>query len=177
MVVCAALLFIPLVLKSRTNQEMPVRTAFAVLPSDRICVKVGGEVLHAGVYDVSANLMAEGVIKLAVQKRPLKRYASAASAVRPLRNGSAVNLSGQPDGSLLLTVDQMTVAEKMILGIPLDIGVMSEADFNYLPGIGPALAGRIVAWRHKNGGNLTVRDLAGIDGIGEKKYKMLHSYF
>lgn len=177
MVLCAALLFLPLVLKSRTNQEMPVRAAFAVLPSDRIYVKVGGEVLHAGVYDVSANLMADSVIKLAEQKRPLKRYASAASAARPLWNGSAVNLTGQPDGSLLLTVDHMTVPEKMILGIPLDIGVMSEADFSCLPGIGPALAGRIVAWRHKNGGMLTVGDLAGIDGIGEKKYNALRGYF
>jgi len=177
MVVCAALLFIPLVLKSRTNQEIPARTAFAVLPSDRIYVKVSGEVLHAGVYDTSANSMADGVIKLAVQKRPLKRYASAASAVRPLWNGAAVHLAGQPDGSLLLTVDQMTVPEKMILGIPLDIGEMSEADFNYLPGIGPTLAERIVAWRHKNGGILAVRDLAGVKGIGEKKFKMLRIYF
>ncbi len=177
MVVCAALLFVPLVLKTRTNQEIPVSTGFAVLPSDRIYVKVSGEVLHAGVYDVPANFMAESVIKLAVQKRPLKRYASAASAVPPLRNGSAVNLSGQPDGSLLLTVEHMTVPEKMILGIPLDISVMSEADFSCLPGIGPVLAGRIVAWRHKNGGMLTVGDLARINGIGEKKYKMLHRYF
>ena len=177
MVVCAALLFVPLVLKSRTNQEIPVRAAFAVLPSDRIYVKVSGEVLHAGVYYVSANLMADSVIKLAEQKRPLKRYASAVSAARQLWNGSAVNLTGQPDGSLLLTVDHMTVPEKMILGIPLDIGVMSEADFSCLPGIGPVLAGRIVARRHKNGGMLTVGDLAGINGIGEKKYKMLCKYF
>lgn len=177
MVVCAALLFIPLVLKSRTNQEIPARTAFAVLPSDRIYVKVGGEVLHAGVYDIPAKLMAGSVIELASPKRPLKRYASAASALRPLRNGAAVNLSRLPDCSLLLTVDQMTVPEKMILCIPLDIGVMSEADFNCLPGIGPTLAGRIVAWRHKNGGILAVRDLAGVKGIGEKKYKTLLNYF
>ena len=177
MIVCAALLFVPLVLKTRTNQEIPVRTGFAVLPKDRIYVKVSGEVLHAGVYDISANTMADSVIRLAEQAHPLKRYASAASALPPLRNGAAVNLSGQPDGSLLLTVDHMTVPEKMILGIPLDIGVMSEADFSCLPGIGPVLAGRIVAWRHKNGGVLTVEDLARIDGIGEKKYKMLYKYF
>jgi competence protein ComEA len=121
--------------------------------------------------------MADSVIKLAAQKHPLKRSASAASAERPLRNGAAVNLSGRPDGSLLLTVEHMTVPEKMILGVPLDIGVMSEADFSCLPGIGPVLAGRIVTWRHKNGGILTVGDLAGINGIGEKKYKMLCDYF
>jgi len=177
MIVCAALLFVPLLLKTRTNQEIPVSTGFAVLPSDRIYVKISGDVLHAGIYDVPAKSMADGVINLAGQKRPVKKYASAASAVPTLRNGSAVNLSGQPDGSLLLTVDQMTVPEKMILGIPLDIGVMSEADLNLLPGIGPVLARRIVTWRHKNGGVLTVGDLAGIDGIGEKKYKVLYSYF
>lgn len=115
-------------------------------------------------------------MKLAVRQSPLKRPLVATSAARPLLNGSAVSLSEQPDGSLLLAVDQMTVPEKMILGIPLDIGVMSEADFNCLPGIGPVLARRIVVWRHKNGGVLTVRDLAGIEGIGKMKYKILCKY-
>lgn len=176
MVVCAALLFMPLVLKSRMSKEPPAHTAFAVLPSGRIYVKVSGAVLHPGVYDVPANSMAGCVMKLAVRQSPLKRPLVATSAARPLLNGSAVSLSKQPDGSLLLAVDQMTVPEKMILGIPLDIGVMSEADFNCLPGIGPVLARRIVVWRHKNGGVLTVRDLAGIEGIGKMKYKIICKY-
>ncbi|MDD2581451.1 MAG: helix-hairpin-helix domain-containing protein, partial [Desulfuromonadaceae bacterium] len=114
---------------------------------------------------------------LAGWKSPLKRYESIPSAVRYLRNGSAVNLSVQPDGSFLLAMGQMTVPERMVLGIPLDISTMSEADFIRLPGIGPALARRIIVYSQNNGGILHVEDLATIKGIGQKKYKMLSTYF
>ncbi len=96
---------------------------------------------------------------------------------RPLLNGSAVTLVQQADGSHLLTVDQMTASERMVLGIPLDISTMNEADFDRLPGIGPALAKRIVEYRQKNGGILSVGDLAAIEGIGEKKYNTIRAYF
>ena len=55
MVACAALLFVPVLLKSRTSQELPDRAAFHVLSSGRVLVKVSGDVLHSGIYEVSAN--------------------------------------------------------------------------------------------------------------------------
>ncbi|MDD2583159.1 MAG: hypothetical protein PHR66_14305, partial [Desulfuromonadaceae bacterium] len=150
MVLCAALLFVPVVMKNRASREIPARTIFRVLSSGRIHVKVSGEVLHPGVYDVPVNSVTNSVIVLAGWKSPLKRYESIPSAVRYLRNGSAVNLSVQPDGSFLLAMGQMTVPERMVLGIPLDISTMSEADFIRLPGIGPALARRIIVYSQNN---------------------------
>jgi competence protein ComEA len=120
--------------------------------------------------------MAESVIKLAEPACPLKQLVID-SAVRPLRDGSAVALAAQPGGSCLLMVDQMLVSERMILGIPLDISTMNEADFDRLPGIGPALAKRIVEYRQNNGGVLRVGDLTAIEGIGEKKFKKVQVYF
>lgn len=177
MVLCAALLFVPVVIKNRAGREIPARTVFRVLSSGRIYVKVSGEVLHPGVYEVPVNSVAESVIILAGRTSPLKRYEITPPAVRYLLNGSAVNLSVQPDGSLLLTMGQMTVPERMVLGVPLDISTMGEADFDRLPGIGPALARRITVYRQNNGGILRVEDLAAIKGIGQKKYKMLGTYF
>ncbi|MFZ2948585.1 MAG: hypothetical protein WA003_03775, partial [Desulfuromonadaceae bacterium] len=63
MVVCAALLFVPVAIKSRTKQETPVRAAFRVLSSGKVSVKVSGEVLHSGIYEVPANSLAIDVIK------------------------------------------------------------------------------------------------------------------
>ncbi len=177
MVLCAALLLVPVVIKNRASRETPARTVFPVLSSGRMYVKISGEVLHPGVYGVSVNSMADSVISLAGWKSQLKRYNVAPSMVRHLRNGSAVTLSVQPGGSLLLAMGQMTVSERMVLGIPLDISTMSEADFIRLPGIGPALARRITVYRQSNDGILHVEDLVAIKGIGEKKYEMLRTYF
>lgn len=177
MVVCAALLFVPVAIKSRTKRETPVRAAFRVLSSGSMSVKVSGELLHPGIYQVPANSLAATVIKMAEPLQPMKRYNTDSSADRPLLNGAAVKLLEQPGGQLLLTVGEMSVSERLVLGVPLDITTMNEADFERLPGIGPALARRISVYRQKNGGMLRVEDLAAVDGIGEKKYRMILGCF
>ena len=174
---CASLLFLPVYLKGRTNQDAPDRAAFRVLSSGRVMVKVSGEVLHPGIYEVPANSMAMTVIKMANPLHPRSRYRIDDTAALPLPNGSALKLALRPDGSYLLTADQMTVPERMVLKIPLDIGTMNESDFDRLPGIGPVLAKRIIEYRQKNGGILRVGDLAAVEGISEKKYRMLCGYF
>jgi competence protein ComEA len=177
MIVCAALLLLPVSMKNRKRQDIPAHTVFRALSSGRVSVKVSGDVLHPGIYTVTANSLAVSVIKLAESLRPLNRYMIDPSAARPLLNGSAVKLAVQPDGSFLLTMDQMSASERLVLGLPLDIATMSEGDFDRLPGIGPALARRIVEYRQNNDGILLVGDLAAIEGIGEKKYKMISPYF
>ena len=176
MVICAALLFVPVVMKNRTSQDIPARTVFRVLSSGRMMVKVSGDVTHPGVYEVPANSLAGSVIKMAIPVRPLKQPLNDPSA-RPLLNGSAVTLAIKSDGLFLLTTAHMTVPERLVLGIPLDISTMSEADFDRLSGIGPVLARRIVERRQKNGGILRVDDLKTIEGIGESKYRMIMVYF
>ncbi len=51
-------------------------------------------------------------------------------------------------------------------GSPLDLNRAAPADLERLPGIGPALAGRIVAERSRRGGFRTVEDLLAVQGIG-----------
>ena len=177
MVVCAALLLVPIYMKSRTSQDIPARAAFRALSSGRVSIKVSGAVLHPGVYEVPANSLAVSVIKMAEPLRPLVLHETDSIAATPLRNGSGLKLVLQPDGSYLLVPDQMAVPERLVLGIPLDISAMTEADFDRLPGIGPALAKRIVECRQNNGGVLRVEDLYLVDGIGEKKFNRLLEYF
>lgn len=51
---------------------------------------------------------------------------------------------------------------------PVDINTASEEELETLPGIGPKLAGRIVAYREENGPFTTAEELCEVSGIGEK---------
>lgn len=176
MIACAALFLVPLVLKGRTVQDPPERAAFPVSSGRTESVKVNGDVRNPGIYAVNANALAESVIIMATPVRPLAQCRTPLP-VLPLHHGASVTLLLLPDGECRLAVGQMTVSERMILGIPLDIATMSEADFDLLPGVGPALAKRITAWRQNNGGKLRVEDLSAIEGIGEKKLYIIRKFF
>jgi competence protein ComEA len=58
----------------------------------------------------------------------------------------------------------------------IDINQASEVDFARLPGIGPELARRIVAFREKHGPFRRVEDLLAIKGIGHKKWRKIRPY-
>jgi len=55
----------------------------------------------------------------------------------------------------------------------LDLNLASAADLEELPGIGPVLAARIVAWRDEHGGFKDVGELREVSGIGEKTFQNL----
>lgn len=163
-------------MKSRKGQDPPAFTAFSTLSSGCVSVKISGDVRHPGIYRVSANSMAISVINMAEPLRPLLKPLSD-PAVGPMQDGAAVKLTMFPDGAYLLDIDQMTVSEHMLLGVPLDIARLGEADFERLPGIGPALARRIIEYRQNNGDFLRVDDLIEVEGIGEKKFNSLKGLF
>jgi comEA protein len=66
--------------------------------------------------------------------------------------------------------------EKSATVSTIDINQASEEDFAKLPGIGPELARRIVAFREKHGSFRRVEDLLVIKGIGHKKWKKIRPY-
>jgi competence protein ComEA len=80
-----------------------------------------------------------------------------------------VHLSGEYQAGTLIAEDGFT-------GRLLDINLASAEDFAKLPGIGPKLAARIVAFRQKHGPFRRVEDLLAIRGIGHKKWKAIRPY-
>lgn len=55
----------------------------------------------------------------------------------------------------------------------VDLNSATAEQLDTLPGIGPALAGRILDWREQNGRFTAVDELREVPGIGEKKFAAL----
>ena len=58
----------------------------------------------------------------------------------------------------------------------LDLNTATEAELDDLPGLGPALAGRIVAWREEHGPFDTPEDVMEVEGIGPALYEQIAPY-
>ncbi|UFS72762.1 helix-hairpin-helix domain-containing protein [Geomonas sp. RF6] len=71
----------------------------------------------------------------------------------------------------------MAAAERILFGIPLDPDDMAASDWEALPGIGPALAHRIVQDRHKNGAFRSLEGVSRVPGIGEGTLSKIRRYF
>ncbi|MBB1197550.1 ComEA family DNA-binding protein [Curtobacterium flaccumfaciens] len=55
----------------------------------------------------------------------------------------------------------------------VDLNTADQAVLETLPGIGPGLAGRIIAWRDEHGRFTTVEDLLDVSGIGDVRFAEL----
>jgi len=63
-----------------------------------------------------------------------------------------------------------------MLLLALNLNTATPKQLESLPGIGPALARRIVDFREKKGGFKRVEELLAIPGISEKKWKALRTH-
>jgi competence protein ComEA len=58
-------------------------------------------------------------------------------------------------------------------GQAVDLNTASQAELEELPGVGPVMAGKIIAWRTEHGRFSRVEELQEIDGVGPKTYAKL----
>lgn len=176
--ILAVIIVLPVVFKSRESRVKSAPTAFSVMSSSpKVLVRVSGDVAQPGIYSVVANTMTDSVINMAMNDVPKKYQIVNKSGAKTVAAGMDIHIRKQPDGTALLSVNSVPAPERMVLGIPLEINNMSEADFVRLPGIGPVMAKRIVMYRQNNGGKMRVEDLLAVEGIGDVKYKKLSKYF
>lgn len=62
------------------------------------------------------------------------------------------------------------------VSFPIDLNTAGAEELTALPGIGPVLAERILAYRRDNGPFQSVEGLLNVSGIGEKRLEVIWDY-
>jgi comEA protein len=129
-------------------------------------VEVTGKVPHPGVYSFPKPPTLGEVWKKAGGE------GIAPAPDQPIASGSRVEVAS--DGSYRLAA--MSGAQLVTLGLPIDLNRATAEDLDALPGLGPALAQRIVDYRKAHGPFKQIEDLREVSGIGPQNLQKLKPF-
>ncbi|KAA9144057.1 ComEA family DNA-binding protein [Microbacterium lushaniae] len=124
-----------------------------------VYVHVAGAVGAPGLYALQPDARAVDAIAAAGGFAP-DADRGAVNLARAVQDGEQIVVpvaGAMPDPAAASPVDPM-----------VDLNTADAAALEELPGIGPALADRILTWREENGRFASVEDLLAVPGIGEK---------
>jgi comEA protein len=87
-------------------------------------------------------------------------------------------LDRQAEGSIVKPAreNEGSVGDRKDSSAKIDINTAGAYELEGLPGIGPALARRIIEYREKRGDFTTLSDLKRVNGIGDKKLEAIQGY-
>lgn len=147
----------------QVSTSAPAVTPPAPVPTSAvILVHILGEVKHGGLFEFQPGDRAVDAV-------------AAAGGFTKRADRASVNLARElVDGEQIVVTRRGHAAPPAATGgeaapgTPVDLNTADAAALETLPGIGEALAARILAWREANGSFTTVDDLGNVTGIGEK---------
>ncbi|MFA7466760.1 MAG: ComEA family DNA-binding protein [Desulfotomaculaceae bacterium] len=146
------------------------------LKPQEIMVHVAGQVQHPGVYRLTADSRVVDAVNLAgPTDASALDYLNLAA---PLQDGSQIIVYGKDElGNQALPAGSPLPKQQLAGFVDssglININTAGQAQLEELPGIGPALAQRIIDHRTKNGPFLSTEDIMAVSGIGEKRYEQL----
>jgi competence protein ComEA len=153
----------PLAVPETASAGIPI-TAISTAP-------VSGQGIDQIVVDVKGDVKNPGLVTLPAGARVADAI-DAAGGVIPSANVSTLNLAERlTDGQMILignTESMQTSSDPRI-----NLNLATEADLDSLPGVGPVMAGRIIAWRDMNQRFRSIEELQEVPGIGPKVFANL----
>ena len=147
------------------NRPEPPTGEFSV-SADETVNEVSQQFLYVHVV---GEVQSPGMYQLPIGARLVDAVFAAGGLTEEADNAS-VNLARElTDGEqiIVFSISQEGDAAGTTSSGLVSLNRAGDKELEELPGIGPALAGRIIAWREANGGFKSVQDLLKVSGIGE----------
>lgn len=148
-----------------------VEASVSSSPPVRIRVHVLGAVVSPGVVPLDQGAIVQDAV-LACGGLLDDADPAELNLAAPLSDGQQVivGTTAEPRGEV---IQQPGSRPPGGAGEPVNLNTATAAELEELPGVGPVLAGAIVAWREENGGFGTVAQLQEVSGIGPKSFAKL----
>ncbi|WP_459814831.1 ComEA family DNA-binding protein [Geotalea toluenoxydans] len=168
----ASLLYKGHCLRTKTGPAV----AFLSWSTGRVTVRIKGDVSRSGVYRLPDGSTIGTVTNMTILD-PAFLPASDVNLQISLKPGMILDVKQKGQNKYALSISYMKAKERLILGVPLDLGLMEEDDWEALPGIGPKTAKDIVDYRQDNGGFCPIEELKSVKGISEGKVEKIMGFF
>jgi len=166
-----------------SSEPIPVPEPIVVAPP-KVTVDIAGGVNSPGVYSLPANsrvidaITAAGSAKAGTDLSDINLARIVKDGEQIYVDPVVINVKSQSQSqsqsqSKPQSAGVVTPVKKKTG--PININRATASDFDTLPGIGPVLAQRIMAYRKTNGPFTAIEDLQKVSGIGISKFADLKS--
>ena len=126
------------------------------------------------VVAVTGKVQKPGLVRLPSGSRVADAIEAAGGAL-PGTDLSTVNLARKLVDGELVVVGGSPPGSGGAAGGPVNLNTATAEQLQTLPGVGPVLAERIIAYRDEHGGFVSVADLRNVSGIGDTRFHDLQA--
>jgi competence protein ComEA len=153
------------------EDEAPIEPTAAAAPDEQVVVYVSGAVRAPDVYQLPKAARIKDLVLAAggfTADADLERI----NLAERVDDGQHIHVPRQGEDA---PADNAATLDTADTGQAIDINAASEAELDGLPGIGKALAQRIIDYRTTNGAFKAVEDLRSVKGIGPALFEKIAS--